>query len=247
MTSLHDSTLEAPTSSGAPQHGERGYIDQPDYFVPPALTLAISRETGARGSTIGKRVGRRLGWTFFDQELLQYLAQQDGPENDLSSGLSPGARSWLDEHLERVRREGRIGKDVKEAAVTRIIFTLAAKGQAIIVGRGAGALLPTYTVLHVRIVAPLADRIAWIRQLHRFTSDQATEFIQRQDRRRANVLDTHFRRPSKDPALYDLVLNSSRLGELGCEQLIALAVEQKRDMMLSSQGPAPGVSAETLD
>ena len=40
-----------------------------------------------------------------------------------------------------------------------LILALGAKGEGIFLGRGAGFLLPRETTLHVRVVAPLADRM----------------------------------------------------------------------------------------
>ena len=40
----------------------------------PKLCITISREAGARGSTVARLVGKKLGWTVYDQELLEYIA-----------------------------------------------------------------------------------------------------------------------------------------------------------------------------
>ncbi len=45
-------------------------------------------------------------------------------------------------------------------AIRMLVESLAARGEAILVGRGAGYYLPPEMSLHVRIVAPLDDRIA---------------------------------------------------------------------------------------
>jgi cytidylate kinase len=245
MASTMKSGSSVPGGNGAPRHGDPGSFEQADRFVPAALTITISRETGARGGTIGKRVGKRLGWSYYDQELLQYLAQKE--DDATKSALSPQARAWADEQVQHLLEEGRIGKDAKEKAIAQVIFSVASRGKAVIVGRGAGAMLPTESQLHVRIVAPLQERIAWIGQLHRMTTDQSADYIQRQDRRRSSVLDMHFRRPSKDPSLYDLVLNSTQLGELGCELIIALAAQQKQSAVAAIQGPSSGIPVETLE
>ena len=59
----------------------------------------------------------------------------------------------------------------------RLILSIAAGGQAILVGRGAGYYLPRETSLHVRIVAPLADRVAHMADLLRLTREQAAEQV----------------------------------------------------------------------
>src|SRR5438445_13024366 len=57
--------------------------------VPRSLTVAISREAGARGSGIGRRAGRALGWQVYDQELLEYIAQEGTLRQDAVDRLPP--------------------------------------------------------------------------------------------------------------------------------------------------------------
>ncbi|MFT3878867.1 MAG: cytidylate kinase-like family protein [Gemmatales bacterium] len=198
-------------------------------YLPAAITIAISRETGARGGSIGKRISKKLGWSYYDQELLNYLSQGDRLEDEIVAGLSPDAREWVGEHLAQLKQENRLSRDAREKDIAQLILAIAAKGKAVIVGRGAGALLPAHCVLHVRILAPLEDRAAWIRQIHRLTKEQAYDFITRQDKQRAGMLDAHFKKSSKDTDVYDLMLNSSRLGELGSANVILEAARQKQN------------------
>jgi cytidylate kinase len=211
-----------------PRHGDPGR-PQPEVFTPPALTVAISRETGARGGSIAKRLSKKLGWSYYDQELLHYLASGSRLEDEIVTQLSPEAREWIGEQFAQLKSENRLLKDPKEQDIAQVILAIAAKGKAVILGRGAGALLPAYCVLHVRIMAPLEDRVAWIRQINRLSKEQALEYIQKQDKQRAGMLDAHFRKSSRDLVPYDLMLNSSRLGELSCAAVIAEAVKQKQE------------------
>ena len=232
-------TVDRPSGTGfeVPRHGDPG--QHVAHFVPPALTIAISRETGARGASIGKRVAKLLKWSYYDQEMLQYLAQGKRMEDEIITGLSAEAREWVGDQLSELKQDNRLPKDPKEQDVTQVILALAAKGKAVIIGRGAGGLLPAHCMLHVRILAPLEDRANWIRQIHRLTRDQAYEYIQKQDKQRAGMLDAHFRKSSKDTAIYDMMLNSSRLGEMGCATVIAEAVKQKQNLGQFS-GPTMG-------
>src|SRR5262245_25448693 len=38
--------------------------------------ITVSREAGARGSTVARLVGQKIGWTVYDQELLEYIAHE---------------------------------------------------------------------------------------------------------------------------------------------------------------------------
>src|SRR5262249_57025902 len=95
-------------------------------------------------------------------------------------------------------------------------------------GRGAGFFLPAETTLHVRVIAPLDDRIAYMSQWLRLTVEEATERVRLRDARRAEFLTTHFHRQPGEPHQYDLLLNSSLLGEELCAELIAHAARAQR-------------------
>src|SRR5262249_22661307 len=42
----------------------------------PALTIAISRQVGAGGTSIATEVGNRIGWPVYDHALLERIAEQ---------------------------------------------------------------------------------------------------------------------------------------------------------------------------
>lgn len=243
-TSMHNLNDRSGTHS-IPRHGDAGDRSHLEVFHPPAITIAISRETGARGASIGKRVSKKLGWSYYDQELLHYLAQGSRLEDEIFTQLTPEAREWVGENFAMLQQENRLNKEAKEQDLAQVILAIAAKGKAVIVGRGAGALLPAQCVMHVRILAPLEDRVTWIRQIHRLTRDQAMDFIQRQDKQRAGMLDAHFRKSARDNIVYDMMLNSSRLGELGCASVIAEAARQKQHLGTFT-GPALPIQESTL-
>jgi cytidylate kinase len=88
-------------------------------------------------------------------------------------------------------------------------------------------VLPPANTLHVRIVAPRADRIAYMTQWLRLTPKEAEKQVDLRDERRNQYLLDHFSVEAADPIHYDLVLNSSLLGEELCANLITQAARAK--------------------
>ena len=211
------------TGSG-PQHGYRGE-NEPLAIGgwPSGLTIAVSRECGARGASIAKRVGRKLGWQVFDQEQLEFLSQAEGS----TQGMPEGARIWADERLDALLRAEALNSDPGAIQLARVILTLGAQGEAVLVGRGAGHILPSASTLHVRVVAPLEDRIAYMTQWLRLPESEAAEEIRRRDIGRGQFLKQRLQASSNDVQIFDLVLNSGRLGEETCADLIAQAAKAK--------------------
>jgi cytidylate kinase len=105
----------------------------------------------------------------------------------------------------------------------------------VLIGRGAGSLLPRATTLHVRVLAPLEDRVAYMSQWLRLTRQEAAERVRQADERRAEFLATHFHRPPTDLYQYDLLLNSGLLGEELCAELIVRAARAKADQVAAAR------------
>ncbi|MCI0461880.1 MAG: cytidylate kinase-like family protein [Gemmataceae bacterium] len=156
-------TVETPES---PRHGFQGdRLPRPATpLLPASLTIAISREAGSRGGTIARRAGRKLGWQVYNQELLEYIAQEGAFRQGLTEDLPPEVACWVEEQLQRLLREQNLSRHPSILNLARIILALGAQGDVLLIGRGAGCILPRASTLHVRLMAPLPDRIAYMSQ-----------------------------------------------------------------------------------
>jgi cytidylate kinase len=220
---------EAAALSEAPVHGFRG--DAPDdgpAVRPRGLTVAISREAGARGTTLARKVGELLGWQVFDQDLLDYLQMNDTEREQLLADIPAAARAWADAHLARLQHAGKIDAEGDATGLYRLLFAVAARGDAVIVGRAAGHVLPVESTLHVRIVAPVETRVGYIAQTLRLTRDEAAAEVRRRDERRSHFVSRTVFRDAADPSAYDLVVNPARLGLEAAAQLVGWAVRVKQ-------------------
>jgi len=216
-------------SPEAPVHGFRG--DAPDdgpAARPRGLTVAVSREAGARGTTLARKVGELLGWQVFDQDLLDYLQMNDGEREQLLADIPASAKDWADAHLARLRQARRVEADDDTARLYRLLFAVAARGDAVLVGRAAGHLLPVESTLHVRVAAPLDTRVAYLAQTLRMTRDEAAAEVRRRDAGRAEFVSRTVFLDAADLSGYDLVVNPVRLGLEAAAQLVGWAVRVKQ-------------------
>jgi cytidylate kinase len=214
-------TYTRPAEPG-PLHGYRGEPTTADRW-PSGLTIALSRESGARGGSIARRVGHKLGWQVIDQETLESLTQDEQAFQELPAA----AGEWADVRLDQLLRSRVLSTEPGIVALARAVLLLGSQGEVILVGRGAGYLLPPATTLHVRVVAPEEDRIAYMGQWQRLTAEEAAAEVRRRDARRAEFLSTNLQMPANDPYSYDFILNSGRLGEEASAELIAQAARGK--------------------
>ena len=212
-----------------PAHGFRGDTPTPPPLSHPrGLSVAISREAGARGATIARKVGELIGWQVFDQESLDYLLQDDTARQQLQAEVPSSARAWVEAYFTRLQLNQRAARDPETGTMIRLLLEVAARGDAVIVGRGAGFLLPAQSTVHVRVIAPFERRVAFFAQSLRLSREEASEELRARDERRAEFLKRTLDRDPADPTGYDVVVNADRLGLEGSAQFIAWAVRTKQ-------------------
>jgi cytidylate kinase len=211
----------------APKHGYRGDGVRP-LARPSGYTITISREAGARGSSIAKRVSEALGWQMFDQEMLGFFTQNQQAKDELFAETPPEAIAWANAEVQRLIQSQRTVSGADATELIRLVFILAARGETILVGRGAGVLLPQETTLNVRIVAPLKQRVAYFAQWQRLTEDDAAKEVAKRDHARSNLHQALSANALAAQSNYDMILNSGRLGETTCAELIVQAIRAKQ-------------------
>ncbi len=212
-----------------PVHGFRGDASTPPPIVRPrGLCVAISREAGARGGSIARKVGELLGWQVFGQDTLDYLVQDETARGQFLAELPDNAKSWASAHLARLIRRNRVTTDDDTRIMLELLLAAGARGDIVIVGRAAGFLLPKETTVHIRVVAPIEDRIAYFAQWLRLGREEAIAEVAARDERRAKFLASVIGRNPADPTGYDAVVNTGRLGVEGAAQFIGWAVRTKQ-------------------
>jgi cytidylate kinase len=228
---------DGATPRESPRHGFQGDRGAPPAprSGPSALTIALSREAGGRGGSIARRVGRKLGWQVYDQELLEYMAQEAIVSQGVLDEPPQTPADWPEARLRQLLHDRALNEHPTIVNLARVILALGAQGQAVLIGRGAGYILPRETTLNVRIVAPLHERIAYMGQWLRLTVEEATERVRLRDERRIGFVTANFHRDPNDVHAYDVILNSSLLGEDVCAELIAQAARARTAQLTTPQ------------
>ena len=163
--------------------------------------ITISRQVSSRGDDLAIQVAQRLGWRIISRELINKAALAAGaPQVALAEideldflGLRPSPRQW------RAYRE----------QVEGIIQALAEIGDIVIVGRGGQVVLQDRPeVLHVRVVAPLERRTAWLQAVENLSPQAAEARLLQSDKRRTGYLRRSYKVNPDDPTLYHLTINT---------------------------------------
>lgn len=215
--------------------------------------ITISREFGSGGDEVAFRLAEVLGYRSFSKvEIIQAAEQTAMPKHiaiDYSEDnhevqtfldrlfgrtASPAQKiAWSEDPSIATRPER---SDVDDAAVLSLVKR-AIKGAVradniVIVGRGGQVLLKdTPGVLHIRVIAPVEDRIQRVKshlkeQKNDYQADIevrriAQDMIVNRDMASADYLKKYYSVDWDDPLLYHAVLN---LGKLSIEQAVQIVV-----------------------
>jgi cytidylate kinase len=204
-----------------------GRIDQPAAATLPVVT--ISREAGIDAGAVAHHLATKLGgggepWLAFDRELIDHVALEHRLPADAVSARDEHDDSILEFAIHGLTTEAATGEAIplKIAATVRGI---AARGRAIIVGRGGQAILAEHVAaVHVRLVAPEPWRAARQAASSGLDAAAALKAIRQVDADRARYIRAHYSRDGADPLLYHLVLNMARLTDEQAAAAIAAVV-----------------------
>ena len=189
--------------------------------------VTISRETGARGGTIGRAVAAKLDWQFYDQEVLEYLANDPTDRARLLDRLADPAHAWTNDWLAVLLQTPTMNAESSIVRMAQVVLAIGLQGDAVIVGRGANYVLPRNRALSVRVVAPLSERVAYLVHRERLSHRDAEKRVHDTDQRRSNFARMYYHRDIGSPHDYGLVLDSSAFGEDVSADLIVQGLEAK--------------------
>ena len=189
------------------------------------MIITISRQFGAGGSEVARRVAATLDWSLVDNEVVDKVAQR--------AGLSPAEVAAHDERapgfIERLAQTlASSSPDVittdetpmparteqKLARLTeKVVAEIADQDKVVMVGRAAPAVLARLTgTLHVKVVAPRDWRISVVARRLGVDLKHAEKTLNDADDNRRRYHKQYYARDWDDPCNYDMVLNTSALG-----------------------------------
>lgn len=191
--------------------------------------ITISREFGSGGRSIGRLVAKKLGYDFYDREIVEEVAKRSGFSTSYieESGEYAGAKNSFLFALAtsgQYAAQGASNQDKIYVEQMHIIDELAEKGSCVIVGRCADYILrDREDCLHVFIFAPMECRAKRIEKRYGKTERSTQKRLTEKDQKRKVYYKNYTGRSWGQAQNYDLCLNSGILGEERCAELIVQA------------------------
>jgi cytidylate kinase len=194
--------------------------------------VTIEREFGSGGGGIACELARRLGWKLWDQQLTSEIAQRARVtesavalcDERVDGRLYRFAKAFWRGSYERsmpMNSAHAFDTDRMMALVEEIMQTIAAEGNAVIVGRGAPFFLrqreDTYRVF---TYAPQDEKIRRLLAMGK-SREEAEDLVENVDKERVAYIKHYFNVDWPKRSLYHMMINT----DIGDENVIATILD----------------------
>lgn len=219
--------------------------------------ITISREYGSGGGEIASRLARRLGWDLIDHAIVERTARALDTSLEVAEAHDESVQGLLAQTLNTMQYlaptgfvatapETWLSDETYRQTVERIIRAAAFRGQVVIVGRASQMILADRRdVMHVRVIAPLEQRVASVMQREGVDRHAAAARIHRKEHEWDRYLEREYHRHPDEAQLYDLVVNTARLDLESAVALIACTLHEIATGLVkptSALGPVTGLT-----
>jgi len=198
-------------------------------------TITISRETGSGADLVSEALlkffkpldeGYEHQWVVFDKNLIERVIEDHHLPEKLSKYFVEDKLSELKSTVNEL-----LGIHphswVLVKKTTHTILQLAQIGNVIIVGRGGNIITGNMkNAFHVRLVAPMENKIKRIQERFSLTRKDAIEYIEKEDIARKNYVKKYFSKNVSDLSLYHIVINTGFMSyEKAAKSIAEIVIE----------------------
>ena len=210
-----------------------------------AGTVTFSVQVGSGGFAIARAVAEKLGYRYYDWEVTSQAAEMAGVSPDIvaASERVPG---FIERIMRRLATAPALSTEeaVLEPApamvvsavqsltlddyrqlIERVVREIADKGEAVLVGHAAQAILADRSsVFRVLVLGSLQKRAERLAAEQHITAESALTAIKQSDKDRAELFKRVYRIDWLDAAVYDLCVNTDNVpSEVSVEAVVAAA------------------------
>lgn len=180
--------------------------------------VTISREFGSGGKELGKRLADELGYAYYDSEIITMLAKDP---------------KMSKEYIEKITQNGEYPYEFQFAksfesyptmqssqteiliAQAKVLKEVAKKGNAVIVGRAANAILSEYNPMNIFVFADMKSKVKRCKEkatdAENLTEKQIEKNIREIDKRRKACFEIISGKGWGDKKNYSLCINTSNV------------------------------------
>jgi len=166
--------------------------------------ITISREFGSGGDVLAEKVAHALGYHLVDKAFVSAVLRQYGvAEFDVEYEKQAGF--WEGFNITKTER-----RDVMVRVLNQVVRAVAHHGNVVILGRSGYAILAGLAdVLHVRLQAPLDDRIEMVGARNHLSLDEAAALVKEKDAIRKSFIESFYRATWDAAHAFDIAINTA--------------------------------------
>ncbi len=200
--------------------------------------ITISRELGSEGDNIAEILCQTLGHKRVDKAILTQIAEEAGvdveavlaKERSVTSGprlVSGEMTSLYRKQPTAFEKKSALDDQTYDRVLREAMERFAKEGNVIIVGRGGQMILRDWpTALHIRLYAPLEERVQRLMQRENISEPEAKRRVTRSDeQKRQAIRQMHNNAEWTNLKYYHLAIDTARIPPEVAAKIIVLAVE----------------------
>lgn len=193
------------------------------------LIISVGREFGSGGRVIAEELSKRFDIPIYDRHLITEIAEKTGlapeeiekynenPKHKLLSRTVRGYSNSIEDNIAEMQFNF-----IREKAESGKSF--------VVVGRCSETKLRKFpSLVSLFILADMEAKIKRVMELYELSEDKARAFIDKKDRKRKRYHNYHCSGHWGDSRLYDLSINSSRLGIAGTVECLVSYIKSRQD------------------
>lgn len=187
--------------------------------------ITISFGMGTDGRRIARRVADTLNLELFDDQKIQEILVSLGVRTEDIKELDEKEPGFFDRLLSRK-------PDIYSRCLDSAVYSVAQKGDGVIVGHGSQTLLQDFgCALHVLINNDEEHRIRYLMEQEGMGREAAEKMIRKSDSTIKGFFRFAYQREWDDPTIYDMVINTEKMGN---ETAASLIIEAARSQEMQA-------------
>ena len=199
------------------------------------IIINVGRQLGSGGHDIGRMLALDFQAKYYDRELMNLAAKESGfsekffEENDEKKGFFKGLFNVQTSHLSGGSMyKTNFSQESLFQFQSEAIIKAAREGSCVFVGRCADYVLRDFgNTVNIFISAPMSFRIEQIMNKQHLEPEAARKFIEQKESKRAAYYNYYTGKKWGAAESYDLCIDTSILGIMETEKLIAEFIRKR--------------------
>lgn len=195
------------------------------------IIISVGREFGSGGRVIAEALAERFQIPIYDRHLITEIAEKTGLSSDEVEKYNEVPKARL--MSRRVRGFSNSIEDNIAEMQFEFIENKAASGESfVVVGRCSETKLKQYSgLISIFVLGDKSAKIARVMELYKMNENEAKSFIEKKDKRRKCYHNYHVGLHWGDSRLYDISINSTRLGIEGTIDYLEQYIKARKEKL----------------